>query len=311
MAITGADKPERIYGALTSANYFEVLGVSPFWAERWQITAANERAGAPEAVLGYDLWQHRFGGDPADRGKDHPDQSSHLHDRGRGAARFSWAAKAGCAPRSGFRSAWTRQIWNWNPDRQPRRSWLKVLGVLRPGVSQPTRPKRTQSADAAHRRSLPGVASGRQPDLAPIRSGARRSAPTFTLAGRCRFCWRWPAFCCCWPAPTWPICCWCARFRAAAECAIRLSMGASRWRLVRQLLVENLLDRPGRRRGGPRRHLLDGPHAGLLSARHHSSHRHQREGRRRGDAGRRFWFPRSPPWFPAWRRRCAPRLFLR
>src|ERR1035441_4816145 len=29
MAITGSGKPERIYGALTSANYFEVLGVRP------------------------------------------------------------------------------------------------------------------------------------------------------------------------------------------------------------------------------------------------------------------------------------------
>src|SRR5208337_1566714 len=29
MSITGSGKPERIYGALTSANYFEVLGVRP------------------------------------------------------------------------------------------------------------------------------------------------------------------------------------------------------------------------------------------------------------------------------------------
>jgi len=30
MSITGAGKPERIYGALTSADYFEVLGVQPY-----------------------------------------------------------------------------------------------------------------------------------------------------------------------------------------------------------------------------------------------------------------------------------------
>src|ERR1700761_2119602 len=29
MTITGSDKPERLYGALVSSNYFEVLGVRP------------------------------------------------------------------------------------------------------------------------------------------------------------------------------------------------------------------------------------------------------------------------------------------
>src|SRR3954447_25316409 len=29
MTITGSDKPERVYGAVVSSNYFEVLGVRP------------------------------------------------------------------------------------------------------------------------------------------------------------------------------------------------------------------------------------------------------------------------------------------
>jgi hypothetical protein len=65
MALTGVGKPERIYGALTSANYFEVLGVKPILGRTLMDTAANERAGAAEVVLGYDLWQHRFDGDAA------------------------------------------------------------------------------------------------------------------------------------------------------------------------------------------------------------------------------------------------------
>jgi hypothetical protein len=58
MAITGSGKPERIYGALTSANYFETLGVQPILGRTLLPSLATERTGAAEAVLGYDLWQN-------------------------------------------------------------------------------------------------------------------------------------------------------------------------------------------------------------------------------------------------------------
>src|SRR6516164_882874 len=64
ISITGSAKPERIYGVLVSADYFEVLGVQPYLGRTLISTRANERAGAPIAVLSYTLWQHRFAGDP-------------------------------------------------------------------------------------------------------------------------------------------------------------------------------------------------------------------------------------------------------
>jgi hypothetical protein len=69
MAITGSAKPERIYGALTSANYFDVLGVRPILGRTLLVSRENERTGAAEAVIGYDLWQSRFAADPAIVGK--------------------------------------------------------------------------------------------------------------------------------------------------------------------------------------------------------------------------------------------------
>jgi len=69
MAITGGARPERVYGVLASANYFEVLGVKPVLGGTLISTMTNERAGAPVVVLGYDLWQSRFGGDPGIIGK--------------------------------------------------------------------------------------------------------------------------------------------------------------------------------------------------------------------------------------------------
>jgi hypothetical protein len=43
MAITESGKPERIYGAATSWNYFEVLGVRPILGRSLASTAPVER----------------------------------------------------------------------------------------------------------------------------------------------------------------------------------------------------------------------------------------------------------------------------
>src|ERR1039458_10429450 len=44
VSLTGSVKPVRIYAALTSANYFEVLGVRPILGRSLLPTLANERA---------------------------------------------------------------------------------------------------------------------------------------------------------------------------------------------------------------------------------------------------------------------------
>src|SRR6516162_6649340 len=64
MSLTGKKKPERIFGMLASANYFDVLGVKPILG-RGFLPAEDERpGGAPVAVISYRLWQARFGSNP-------------------------------------------------------------------------------------------------------------------------------------------------------------------------------------------------------------------------------------------------------
>lgn len=54
-------RPERYTGALVTANMFHVLGVSPV-VGRW-FEDDDERPGSPHvAVIGYSVWQDRFGG---------------------------------------------------------------------------------------------------------------------------------------------------------------------------------------------------------------------------------------------------------
>jgi hypothetical protein len=59
--LTGDDNPERVFGAHSSANLFDVLGVRP---ERGRVySAAEDTAGANTVViLSHGLWQRRFGG---------------------------------------------------------------------------------------------------------------------------------------------------------------------------------------------------------------------------------------------------------
>jgi len=58
--LTGGGKPERVWGHLVSPNYFEVLGVKPhtgaFFAPR------QTRGAVPEAVISHRFWQRKLGG---------------------------------------------------------------------------------------------------------------------------------------------------------------------------------------------------------------------------------------------------------
>jgi predicted permease len=239
MSITGEGTPERIYGALVSSNYFEVLGVRPLLGQTFESTLPYERAGVPLAVLNYDLWQNRFGGDPAIVGKT---IQINLHPY----------TITGVAPKGfhGCKSGLRADIWIplgmdrlvWDDARINYRdvSWLNVLGVLRPGVNQ-------QQAENELNLRMQRIA-GQYPD--DHRGNNQLSLDPL---------WRSPFGANVYLAGTLPMllalaaallllaCANVANLllvRSVArrrECAIRLSMGASRWTLVWQFMVENLI----------------------------------------------------------------------
>jgi predicted permease len=239
MYITGTGKPERIYGALTSASYFEVLGVRPILGQSLVSNLQNESAAKAQAVLGYDLWQTRFAGDPAILGK-----TIEINLRPYTVVGVAPRGFQGC--KSGLRTdIWIpigmeSQIWGSNRLQRRDAAWLNVLGVLRPGVD------RRQAENELN------LLMQRIVDRYPIEHQGANQISTDPL-------WRSPFGANVYLAGTLPILLALAAVLLLLACAnvanlllvrsvarrrefaIRLSLGATRWRLVRQLMIENLL----------------------------------------------------------------------
>jgi predicted permease len=64
MSLTGKSKPERVWGMVASANYFDVLGVRPILGRGFQPAEDEKPGGAPVAVISYRFWRTHFGANP-------------------------------------------------------------------------------------------------------------------------------------------------------------------------------------------------------------------------------------------------------
>ncbi len=64
MSLTSKSKPERVFGMVASANYFDVLGVRPILGRAFLPAEDEKPGGAPVAVISYRLWQTHFGANP-------------------------------------------------------------------------------------------------------------------------------------------------------------------------------------------------------------------------------------------------------
>jgi putative ABC transport system permease protein len=61
--LTGIDPPERIQGFLVTANFLDVTGVKPIMGRTF-LPEENQPGKDQVAVITHSLWQRRFGGDP-------------------------------------------------------------------------------------------------------------------------------------------------------------------------------------------------------------------------------------------------------
>lgn len=232
----GKAAAQPTWGMFVSANYFDVLGIRPLLGRTFRPAEDSVPNGAPVTVLSYGLWQRQFGGDPGIVGK-----QVLLNNRP--------FTVVGVTPRS-FGGTWVGLSFDlWVPVMmQPALSpggglleirstrWLETFARLKPGV---TIAQARAELDAIQRRIGEVHAADR---------GTGVFIKRFDEQGAQQ--WLRPVFIALLGVTGLVLLIACANIanlllaRAATrrrEVGIRVALGASRGRLVRQLLTESVL----------------------------------------------------------------------
>lgn len=224
-AVTGAGEPVQIRGSRISHGLFEILRVSPQLGRTF--TPDEDR---PEedavVILGYDLWQRTFGGDPNILGK-----KITLSNRAR--------TVIGVMPR-GFRFPEVSELWvplALTPKLFTRTDHgLQAVARLKDGVSLPQAQSEMHNIAARIEQQNPVTNEGlgvKVMSLHDYLSGDYREGLLILLG--VVGCVLLVA---CVNVANLMIARGSARQK---EFALRSALGASRWRIVRQLLFESLL----------------------------------------------------------------------
>jgi predicted permease len=221
-----------------SANYFEVLGVPPAIGRYFTDEETHTIAPQRPVVLGYDLWRNRFGADPKVLGRTLYTESKPLVVIGVAAPRFHGVSVEQAA------DMWLlARITN---DTSTAGFW--AIARLRPGVSR----RQTQSALDVIMPRFQAALYGSKPDSIlkrrqmEQRIDAREAATGLSFL-RDEFAAPLRILLLAAELVLLATCANVAHLllaRGAArqrEIAVRLSLGASRGRLVRQALTESLL----------------------------------------------------------------------
>lgn len=240
MSLTGPRKPERIWGMVTSSNYFDILGVRPILGRGFLPEEERKPGGAPMVVISYRLWQTHFGADPSIIGRS---ININLHP----------FTVVGVTPpvfqgsQTGLRSeVWIpvmmeQQIVPGGDLLHARGDgWLLCLGRLKPGVTRTQAEEEINVLMQQIAEQYPDVHKGRNHvTLYPLwRAPYGANAYIHTLLPMLMAIAGVVLLLACANVTNLLLVRSVARRR---EMAIRLSIGASRWRLVRQLLIESLL----------------------------------------------------------------------
>ena len=240
MSLTGKSKPKRIWGMVASANYFDVLGVRPILGRGFLPVEDEKPGGAPVAVISYRLWQTHFGANP-----DIVGQTIEINQHPYTIVGVTPAVFQGS--QTGVRT----EIWvpimmeaQVNPLgdllHDHHQFWLLAFGRLKPGVVLEQAQEEMTLRLKREVRNYPEEHKGHDSVTAyPLwRNPFGLNQFLSTLLPALMSIAGLVLLLACVNVANLMLVRSVGRRR---EVAIRMSLGATRWRLVRQLLVESLM----------------------------------------------------------------------
>jgi predicted permease len=249
VSISGHGSTERALAEVVSGNYFETLGVQPALGRVFSANDETAPGANPVAVLSYGYWTRHFGSDPEIVDKQIVVNGTSLKVVGVTRAGFT-GIQIGQLPDLFVPITMKAQMTpNWNGLDDRKDYWVAILGRLKPGFNAAKAEVALAPTFHAILESdvhlIEGSEKGRQKFLENkllVESAANGrpvvqegvKGPLLILTAMVALV----LLIACVNIASLLVARGEARQR---EIAVRLTMGASRWRLVKQLLTESLL----------------------------------------------------------------------